>query len=178
MGASCRCQAPVSWIFSCVLLRVLRMIRFSRRVSATFGEDRTRFYDASELRAPNAELFPPLPAVVAVARRVRRVNSVVVPAFFRCGRRATLICVNLCHLWMFPFFCVLLRVLRMIRFSRRVSLTLGGDRTWFCDASEPRTPNSELDAPLYPLAAIVSRSSAAKSRGPTRKVPFRFETVP
>jgi len=66
----------------CVLLRVLRMIRFSRRVSATFGEDRTWFDDASELRTPNSELFslPPLSAVVAVARRVRRVNSVVVPA--------------------------------------------------------------------------------------------------
>jgi len=95
MGSGCECQ-PLScrqiplicvnlcnlWMFSlfCVLLRVLRMILSFRRVSATFGEDRTRFYDASELRAPNAELFPPLPAVVAVARRVRRVNSVVVPS--------------------------------------------------------------------------------------------------
>jgi len=32
------------------------------------------------LRTPNSEPFPPLRAVVAVARRVRRVNSYVVPA--------------------------------------------------------------------------------------------------
>ena len=65
MGASCRCQAPVSWIFFCVLLRVLRMIRSSHRVNVTLGGDRPRFYDASELRTPNSELqtlsplFPP-----------------------------------------------------------------------------------------------------------------------
>ena len=43
---------------------------------------------------------PSFPSVVAVARRVRRVNSVVVPALFRRARGVTLICVNLCNLCM------------------------------------------------------------------------------
>ena len=87
--------------------------------------------------------------VVAVARRVRRVNSYVVPATPAAAAVCPLICVNLCNLWMFSLFCVLLRVLRMI----------GGDRTWFYDPSELRTPNSELfllcppPVTRYPLPA-------------------------
>ena len=34
------------------------MIRSSHRVNVTLGVDRTRFYDASELRTPSPELFP------------------------------------------------------------------------------------------------------------------------
>ena len=67
---------------------------------------------------------------------------------------------NLCNLWMFSLFCVLLRVLRMIP-SSPFKCTLAGDRTWFYDPSELRTPNPELTtlpvalelAPLRQLAA-------------------------
>jgi len=43
---------------------------------------------------------------------------------------------------MIPLFCVLLRVLRVILFSRGVNVTLGSGRTQLCGASEPRTPSS------------------------------------
>jgi len=41
----------------------------------------------SEPRTPNSERFSLLPAVFAVARRVRRVNAYVVPALFHRARR-------------------------------------------------------------------------------------------
>ena len=79
MGTACQCQVQCLEFFV-RSLRVLRIILSSHRVNVTLAGDRTRFDDASELRIPNSELFPPLPAVFAVARRVRRVNSYVVPA--------------------------------------------------------------------------------------------------
>ena len=93
------------------------------------------------------------------------------------------ICVNLWNLWMDPLFCVLLRVLRMILSSRGVSVPFGGDRTWFYDPSELRTPFPLFPpgSPCYAVAPCDSTSASKRRTCSRARVPvsevIRAETA-